>query len=296
MSKETKMNRRDVLKVTAATALGAVASLTSASVLGQPKQKEGPDYKFKNIVVTRQKATLVLSIDKPPRNEVSEVTLNEINMGLNMAANDKTIGAIVVTGSDSVFSAGAGADAFHDQIVGMPTHASLAHQVFSRIECFPKPVIAAIGGVSAGGGNELAMACDIRIAGKSAKFRQPELQVGLIPGFGGMQRLQRHIGLGRAMDMMITGRVMDATEALSIGLVTSVVADSDVVSTAIGIGEKLIEDVNGPALAVFKERMSASYDEPFSAALRNDQLAFDRLVLTDEAHVALKRFIAKQNG
>lgn len=215
-------------------------------------------------------------------------------MGLNMAANDKTIGAIVVTGSGRVFSAGAGANVFQEQTVGMPTHASLAHQVFSRIESFPKPVIAAIGGLSAGGGNELAMACDIRIAGKSAKFRQPELQVGLIPGFGGMQRLQRHIGLGRAMDMMITGRVMEATEALATGLVSSVVADSEVVSTAIAIGEKLFEEVNGPALAVFKERMAASYDEPFSAALKNDQLAFDRLAVTDEAHAALKRFIAKQ--
>lgn len=290
------MNRRDALKVTAATAVSAAATLaSSSSVLAQPGS-EDLSTKFNNIIVTRNKGILILRINKLPRNEVSQATLNELNIGIDIAANDKSIGAIVVTGTENVFSAGAGADAFQEQIAGMPTHASLAHQVFSRIESFPKPVIAAINGYSGGGGNELALACDIRIAGESAKFRQPELQVGLIPGFGGMQRLPRYLGLGKAMDMMITGRVMEAEEALSFGLVTSVVADKQVLDTAVMIGKKLIEDVNAPALAVFKERMATSHSEPFATALKNDQLAFDRIVVTEEAHEALQRFIAKQKG
>ena len=289
------MNRRDALKITAATAVGAAVTLTSKSALAK-SSSENSDTRFENIIVTRENGILILRINKLPRNEVSQTTLNELNIGLDIAADDELIGAVVITGSESIFSAGAGADAFQEQKAGMPTHASLAHQVFSRIESFPKPVIAAINGYSGGGGNELALACDIRIAGKSARFRQPELQVGLIPGFGGMQRLQRYIGLGRAMDMMITGRVMAADEALSFGLVTSVVADAQVLETAVLMGEKLIEDVNAPALAVFKERMAASYSEPFTTALKNDQLAFDRIVLTEEAHKALQRFIAKQKG
>lgn len=289
------MNRRDVLKVTAATALGAAATLSSNSVLAQ-SGSEDTSTKFKNIIVTRDKGILILRINKLPRNEVSQATLNELNIGIDIAAKDKSIGAIVVTGTENVFSAGAGSDALQEQTAGMPTHASLAHQVFNRIESFPKPIIAAINGYSGGGGNELALACDIRIAGKSAKFSQPELQVGLIPGFGGMQRLRRYIGLGKAMDMMITGRVIEADEALSLGLVTSVVADTQVLETAVLMGRKLIEDVNAPALAIFKERMAASYSEPFATALKNDQLAFDRVVVTEEAHEALQRFIAKQKG
>ncbi|MGI2172373.1 enoyl-CoA hydratase/isomerase family protein [Shewanella sp. MF05960] len=290
------MNRRDVLKATALTAMGAAAALTNGSVLAQSVSEKDHNRVFKNIVMSREKGILILRINKLPRNEVSQITLHELNMGLDMAAEDKSVGAIVITGSESVFSAGAGADVFQEQTQGMPTHASLAHQVFSRIEGFPKPVIAAINGYSGGGGNELAFACDIRIATKSATFRQPELQVGLIPGFGGMQRLQRHIGLGRAMEMMISGRLMDANEALSFGLVTTVVADNEVLTAAISMAEKLIKDVNGPAFAAFKERMGASYSEPFGAALKNDQLAFDRLVVTEEAHSALQRFIAKQKG
>ena len=294
------MNRREVLKMTAVTAVGAAATLANDSVLAQPDKNTDKNValssQFQNIVMSRQDGALVLRINTPPRNTVSETTLNEINLSLDMAANDETIGVIIITGSDRVFSAGAGANVFQEQIAGMPTHAALAHDVFNRIEEFPKPIIAAIVGLSAGGGNELAMACDIRIAGESAKFRQHELQVGLIPGFGGMQRLQHHIGRGRAMDMMITGRYMDAKEALSAGLVTSVVADEDVVPTALSLGQKLIEDVNAAAFAVFKSRMASSYNEPFSTALKNDQQAFDRIVQTEEAQAALQRFIAKQKG
>jgi len=131
---------------------------------------------FKNIEVTKQHNVLLLSINVPPRNTVSKAVLAEINAALNLAESDEKIGAVVITGTNKVFSAGAGGESLKGVDKGEMTHAAIAHKVYNRIESFPKPVIAAITGISAGGGNELAMSCDIRIAGESAQFRQHELQ------------------------------------------------------------------------------------------------------------------------
>lgn len=248
---------------------------------------------FTNIEVSRQQNVVLLRINTPPRNEVSKKTLTEIDNGLDLAAADETVGAVVITGSGNVFSGGAGGDGLKRNLQGAPTHASLAHKVYSRIESFPKPVIAAINGVSANGGNELAMSCDIRIAGESATFRQSELQVGLIPGFGGMQRLPRLIGTGRAMEMMLTGRIVKANEALSYGLVSSIVEDSDVVPEAVALGQRLSETLVKHSFAEFKKRIARSYDEPLSVALQNDQHTFDRLIASEETRAAIARFIEK---
>lgn len=260
----------------------------------QDSSTKHPEFKFKNIEVSRHQAVLLLRINVPPRNAVSKATLREIDAGLDIAAGDESIGAVVITGSDSVFSAGAGGESLKKIPEGEATHSFIAHKVYRRIEGFSKPVIAAITGISAGGGNELALSCDIRIAGDNARFRQHEIQAGLIPGFGGMQRLPRHVGLGRAMEIMLTGRFIEAEEALSIGLVTSVVPDAEVVSAAIDLGKQLSENLDRNAFAAFKKRMSESYDEPFSVALRNDQLVFDRIAVSEEAKAAIARFINKQ--
>lgn len=277
-----------------ATVAISAALFISPAISMQEKPIVSIDSQFKNIEVSRDKDVLLLRINTPPRNVVSRATLGEINRGLDIATSDETIGAIVITGSDTVFSAGAGGESLQKTAAGQPTHSFIAHELYKRIEGFPKPVIAAIAGVSAGGGNELAMSCDIRIATKSSKFRQHEIQAGLIPGFGGMQRLQRHVGLSRAMEIMLTGRFVGAEEALSIGLVTSVVPDSEVVAEAISLGQTLSDNLDKNALAVFKRRMAASYDESFTVALVSDQLAFDRLATSEEAKAAIARFIQKQ--
>ena len=285
------MNRRDVLKGTVAAAAAAFAIKATAD----EKTSDTPS-DFKNIEISKDGAVLLLRINIPPRNEVSMTTLLDINKGLDMAARDSSIGAVVITGSDKVFSAGAGGGSFQGPAEGEDTQSYVAREVFKRIEGFAKPVIAAVAGVSSNGGNELALSCDIRIAGESATFSQMELLVGVIPGFGGMQRLQRHIGLGRAMEMMMTGRTVDAKEALTMGLVTSVVPDAEVVAKGIAMGKQLAENLNKQSIAVFKTRMAVSYDEPFGVALRNDQLAFDHIVGTDEAKAAIQRFIKKQSA
>jgi|GEM_PF-220957 len=289
------MFRRDVIKAAAAVAL-CLATLTLTPASAKTPTALDSTTKFKNLVVSQKQAVLLLQINTPPRNTVSITTLREINRGLDIAERNENVGAVVITGTDQVFSAGAGGEGAQEKKPATKSHAEIARDVYARIERFPKPVIAAISGISAGGGNELAMACDIRIASKNAKFRQHELQAGLIPGFGGMQRLQRHIGRGRAMEMMLSGRLVDAHEALTIGLVSSVVAAQTVIAEAIKLGQQLTDNIDQHALAVFKERMAISYNEPYSVALQNDQLAFDRIANSEEAKEAIARFIEKQKA
>lgn len=140
------------------------------------------------------------------------------------------------------------------------------------------------------------MACDIGIAAERAVFRQHEVQAGLIPGFGAMQRLGRIVGHGRAMELMTTGRDMSAAEALTFGYVTSVTFNGKAEAEAVRLGARLAETLNMAAYAVFKERMSASADEPFAAALRNDRIAFDRISQTDEARGAVASFAKRRSG
>ena len=194
---------------------------------------------FENINIEKHQSILLITIDNPPRNAVSRKTLAEINKVLDYSQNNQQVKGIIITGSNGMFSSGAGADSASIQLKGDDTHAFLAREVYNRIERFPKLIIAAISGISAGGGNELAMACDIRIASSDATFAQPELEVGLIPGFGGMQRLQRYVGLGRAMDIMLTGRIVKADEALSIGLISSITSEKSLKQTAISLATGL---------------------------------------------------------
>lgn len=286
------MNRRDALKLSTATVLGAASSLN----VSQASENAISENEFKNIKLANHGSVLLLTIEKLPRNTVSKITLSEIDKGLDIAAKDKAITAVVITGSAQVFSAGAGGDGLKKLEEGELTHATIARNVFNRIERFPKPVIAAVNGLCSNGGNELAMSCDIRMASKNAVFLQQELHVGLIPGFGGMQRLQRLVGHGRAMDIMLTARKVTSDEALNIGLITSVFSESNLINKALELGNRLGEDINKPAFAVFKERMSTSYSEPFDVALRNDQVAFDHLAASDEAKAAIQRFIQKQKN
>ena len=249
---------------------------------------------FENINIEKHQSILLITIDNPPRNAVSRKTLAEINKVLDYSQNNQQVKGIIITGSNGMFSSGAGADSASIQLKGDDTHAFLAREVYNRIERFPKLIIAAISGISAGGGNELAMACDIRIASSDARFAQPELEVGLIPGFGGMQRLQRHVGLGRAMDIMLTGRIVKADEALSIGLISSITSEKSLKQTAISLATQLTNKLNANALTQFKQRMAISADEPFGTSLRNDQLTFDRIFYSEEGQAALKEYIEKK--
>lgn len=251
------------------------------------------EMEFENIKVSRHDKVLLLRIDFPPRNEVSKRTLVEIDAGLDIAENDSAIGAVVITGTGPIFSAGAGGESMKKAGKDEKAQSVIALEVYRRIEGFPKPVVSAVNGISTNGGNELALSTDIRIAAKSAVFGQQELLVGVIPGFGGMQRLQRHVGLSKAMEMILTGKTINAKEAYQFGLVAKVVPDNDVLAETISYANLLAENLDPNAFAIFKKRMSESYDEEFTESLINDQIAFDEVASSEEAAAAIARFIKK---
>jgi len=159
------------------------------------------------------------------RNILDSGILTELENNLTELENDAETKVIIITGTDN-FCAGANIkELLEKHPVEAETFSRLGHKVFNHIENMEKPVIAAVNGYALGGGCELAMACDIRIASENAKFGQPEVNLGLIPGFGGTQRLARLVGIGRAKELIFTGRIIDAKEAETMGLVNKVVKD-----------------------------------------------------------------------
>ncbi len=194
-------------------------------------------------VKTEKKNEIGIIILKKPEavNLLDTKTLKELAGSLEKLNNDGQIRAVIIKG-DKNFSSGADVKEMKDK---HPREAEafsrLGHKVFSQVENMDKPVIAAVNGYALGGGCELALACDIRIAGESARFGQPEINLGLIPGFGGTQRLTRLVGIGRAKELILTGRIMDAKEASDIGLVNRVVKDEELMEKTMEIAQVLAE-------------------------------------------------------
>lgn len=232
---------------------------------------------FKKLKISTNKQTMIVKIANGKKNTLSTETIKEIRKAVLEAIANSKIKAVVITGNNGVFSSGSGFDAFSDKKDRNKEQSKIAHNTFALIEKSPILVIALVNGLSAGGGNELALACDIRIASKSAKFRHHELQMGLVPGFGGMQRLPMIIGRGRAMEMMLSGRLIGADEAKNIGLVSAVVEDENLLKYGIDYANKMANIVDKTALKIFKGRMYRSYNEPHRLSLKNDRVVFDKL-------------------
>jgi enoyl-CoA hydratase len=189
--------------------------------------------KLENIKLEKKNEIGIITFNRPEvKNIMSTKMLQELEMSLTVLEKDDGIRALIITG-DKNFSAGADIKELKEK---HPEEAlvfsRLGHNVCNRIENMEKPVIAAVSGYALGAGCEIALACDIRVAGMSAKFGQPEVNLGLIPGFGGTQRLTRLVGIGRAKELILSGRIIDANEAGSIGLANKVVDDDKVLESA----------------------------------------------------------------
>ena len=202
--------------------------------------------RFANIVYEKRGATAWLTVNRPERlNALDAATVDEIREAMLDARDDRDVKGIIVTGAGKSFVAGA--DINHlvslDALAAEASTAS-GQAVTSLIESLGKPVIAAVNGYALGGGCELAMACTLRIASPHAKFGQPEVKLGVIPGYGGTQRLPRLVGKGRALQMILTGEVIDAQEALRIGLVNEVVPAESLLARAQAIADAIA--VNAP--------------------------------------------------
>lgn len=196
---------------------------------------------YTKLLVEKQDGYVVAAINNPPANALGQGVLGDLNTLLDECLNDDGVRAIVLTGSgEKLFSAGADITEFASIQAGNTPKIS-GHDVFFKIENYPKPIIAALQGSAFGGGNELAMSCHLRILSSSAKIGLPEVKLGIIPGWGGTQRLPRLIGKTRALEVMLTGDPLGAEAALNYGLVNKVVPAEQVLPEAKALAARLAQ-------------------------------------------------------
>lgn len=218
---------------------------------------------YKTLLTSIEKNILVITINRPDKmNAINKDVMQELGEVIAELQSNPEIKSVIITGSGAkAFVAGADISQFTGLSVeeGMQV-AQKGHDVFNSIERSTKPVIAAVNGFALGGGCELAMACHFRIASENAKFGQPEVNLGLIPGYGGTQRLVQLIGKGRALEALMTGNMIDANTALQFGLVNHIVPSEELIPKAISILE-LINSKAPLAIAKCIETANAVYDE-----------------------------------
>lgn len=244
------------------------------------------------LVETRGRVGLV-TLNRPQAlNALNRQLLDELTAVLAAFEADAGIGAIVVTGSEKAFAAGADikemqpygfAEAFAEDLAAG----------WDRVAACRKPMIAAVSGYALGGGCELAMMCDIVIAAETAKFGQPEITLGVIPGMGGTQRLTRAVGKAKAMDLVLTGRMMDAAEAERCGLVARVVAPDRLLEEALAAAEK-IASFSLPATMLAKEAVARAQETVLSEGMRAERRLFHALFATEDQKEGMSAFIEKR--
>jgi enoyl-CoA hydratase len=235
-----------------------------------------------------------IRLDRPPMNAINSTVQEELRAAAEQVTQDEDVRAVIVYGGEKVFAAGADVKEFAGQ-----DHAYLmrdAPRIMSAIDSvarIPKPVIAAVTGFALGGGCELALAADFRVSADDAKWGQPEILLGIIPGMGGTQRLPRLVGPAKAKDLILTGRFVDAQEALEIGLVDAVVPAAEVYQTARAMAAKFAK---GPALAMAaaKAAIDGGLDTDLANGLRLESHLFASVFATADAATGLRSFI--ENG
>jgi len=250
-------------------------------------------YETLALVVTDRIATL--TVNRPDKlNALNNRVIAELGEAIDSLRADRDVGGIIVTGAGRAFVAGADISEL-EQVEGESAEAlaKRGQSVFSRFETSPKPTIAAVNGFALGGGCELAMSCHVRIASENAKFGQPEVKLGLIPGYGGTQRLPRLVGKGRALQLLLTGEMIDAQEALRIGLVNRVVHANELVSAATTMMLAML--ANAPlALAACVDAVNHGADATLDTALALEASAFGRLGASDDKREGTRAFLEKR--
>jgi enoyl-CoA hydratase len=252
----------------------------------------------KNIALKIENKIALLSINRPEKlNALNAETVTELFQTFKKLKQNEEVAVIIITGSgEKSFVAGADVVEIkkHDEITGR-IFSSRGQKVFRYIEKMEKPVIAAINGFTLGGGLELAMACHLRIASKNAKFGQPEVNLGLIPGYGGTQRLPRLIGTTRALYLLMSGETIDAKKALEIGLINEVVAPEKLLERATEIAKVLI--AKPPvALRYILQAVTDGSDKNLDTALNLESDLFGNICGTEDMKEGISAFLEKRKA
>ena len=248
---------------------------------------------YENILVETHGRVGVITLNRPKAlNALSSPLVAELNQVLEQFEADSGIGAIIITGSEKAFAAGADikemasktyVDAYLEDFISS----------WERITRVRKPIIAAVSGFALGGGCELAMMCDFIIAADTAKFGQPEINLGVMPGAGGTQRLTRFIGKSKAMDLCLTGRMMDAQEAERCGLVSRLVPADKLMEEALGAAQS-IASKSLPAAMMTKESVNRAFETTLAEGVRFERRAFHAMFATQDQKEGMAAFVEKR--
>jgi enoyl-CoA hydratase len=248
---------------------------------------------YETILVEKRDEVGVITLNRPQAlNALNSTIMKELRHILASFSTDDSIGAVIITGSEKAFAAGADIKEmqpldFVDAYLGDFLSG------WDEVAATRKPVIAAVSGFALGGGCELAMMCDFIIASETAKFGQPEITLGIIPGMGGSQRLTRAVGKAKAMDMVLTGRMMDAAEAERAGLVSRIVAPERLMDEAVDAATK-IASLSRASVIMAKESVNRAFEVPLSEGLRFERRLFQSLFATHDQTEGMTAFIEKR--
>ena len=250
---------------------------------------------LQNVKMTVEDRVATIVIDHPPANTLDTPTMDDLEKVIDEVISNDEIKAGVITGAGMFFIAGADINEIHTlkNAQAGETICLRGQGTLNKIEKSPKPFIAAINGMCLGGGLELAMACHIRICGDRAQLGQPEINLGIIPGFGGTQRLARLTNQPKALEMILTGDRISAQEAYRIGLVNKVVPSMDVVKQAVGMAKKFASK-GAVAIAKAIEAIKTGYEMPLEDGLKNEAKLFGQICETEDMREGVSAFIEKR--
>jgi enoyl-CoA hydratase len=251
---------------------------------------------YETILIEQRGKVGLVTLNRPKQlNALNDQLMNELGEALTQFDRDESVGCIVITGSEKAFAAGADIGAMASWSYMDVYKSDYITRNWETIRRIRKPVIAAVTGFALGGGCELAMMCDFIIAGENARFGQPEIKLGIIPGAGGTQRLPRAISKAKAMDLCLTGRMMDAAEAERSGLVSRVVATEKTLEEAISAAN-LICELSLPAVMMAKESINRAFESTLSEGVLFERRVFHSLFATEDQKEGMNAFVEKRKA
>jgi len=249
---------------------------------------------YENIIVETKGKVGLVTLNRPKAlNALCAALIKELGQALDAFEADDNVGCIVLTGSERAFAAGADIKEMASKTYMDVYLADFITSGWERVTTCRKPIVAAVAGFALGGGCEVAMMCDFILAADTAKFGQPEITIGTIPGAGGTQRLTRFVGKSKAMEMCLTGRMMDAAEAERAGLVSRVVPAAELLAEALKVAEK-IAGLSRPVVMMAKESVNRAYETTLAEGVRFERRLFHSTFATEDQKEGMAAFVEKR--